>query len=214
MEKGDIRMTYQLNPSELALIATTCFGSMQKHSEFTPLLEMLEVHKPKVIVEIGIGKGGSTWAFSKIAGLEKHIIIDLPSGPWGGEPPEEIGKTLQYINANSSGGKFSAIFGNSQNSECLKELEGLLEGDKIDFLMIDGDHSYAGVKTDYLTYSPLVRTGGLIALHDVAEHPKETECEVKKFWDEIKESGITSDLYTEFIDPNGGAWAGLGIVRW
>lgn len=203
-----------LNPSELALIAITGYGSMQKHSEFTALLEMLELHKPKVIVEIGIGKGGSTWAFSKIEGLTKHIIIDMPAGPWGGSPDEEIKKTLTYISQNSSGVPIEAIFGNSQNSGCLEALKELLKGEQIDFLFIDGDHSYAGVKTDYLTYSNLVRTGGLIAFHDVAEHPKETECEVKKFWDELKESGITPDLYTEFIDPEGGEWAGIAVVRW
>lgn len=36
----------------------------------------------------------------------------------------------------------------------------------IDFLFIDGDHSYDGVRRDWDEWSPHVRGDGLIALHD------------------------------------------------
>lgn len=205
---------YQLNPQELAMLAITGYGALQKHQEFSALLKMLAVHEPKVIVEIGIGKGGSTWAFSKLQGIEQHIIIDLPGGGWGGESEVESKKVLDYISQNSSGCPIQAIFGNSQNSECLAILKEALGDRQIDFLFIDGAHDYVGVKTDYLTYSVLVRSGGLIALHDIAKHTPETGCEVEKFWTELKESGITPDLYTEFIEVTEPSWGGLGIVRW
>jgi predicted O-methyltransferase YrrM len=37
---------------------------------------------------------------------------------------------------------------------------------EIDFLFIDGNHSYEQVLADYLMYSPLVKRGGIIAFHD------------------------------------------------
>jgi len=37
---------------------------------------------------------------------------------------------------------------------------------KLDFLFIDGDHSYDGCHQDWVDWSPLVREGGIIALHD------------------------------------------------
>jgi cephalosporin hydroxylase len=37
----------------------------------------------------------------------------------------------------------------------------------IDFLFIDGDHSYEGVSSDFQMYSPLVRSGGLVGFHDL-----------------------------------------------
>ena len=40
-------------------------------------------------------------------------------------------------------------------------------GRKFDFLFVDGDHSYDGVVSDFVAYYPLVRPGGLIALHDI-----------------------------------------------
>jgi hypothetical protein len=37
---------------------------------------------------------------------------------------------------------------------------------QIDFLFIDGDHSYEGVKTDFELYSKLLSDQGIIAIHD------------------------------------------------
>jgi hypothetical protein len=37
---------------------------------------------------------------------------------------------------------------------------------KIDFLFIDGDHSYEGVKTDFELYSKIISDNGTIVLHD------------------------------------------------
>ena len=34
----------------------------------------------------------------------------------------------------------------------------------IDFLFLDGDHSYEGVRRDFENYAPLVRPGGIVAL--------------------------------------------------
>jgi predicted O-methyltransferase YrrM len=42
-----------------------------------------------------------------------------------------------------------------------------LKDNKVDFLFIDADHSYEGVKKDFEMYSPLVRKGGIIAFHDI-----------------------------------------------
>jgi predicted O-methyltransferase YrrM len=36
----------------------------------------------------------------------------------------------------------------------------------IDFIFIDGDHSYAACKADILAWAPFVRRGGVIAFHD------------------------------------------------
>ena len=39
--------------------------------------------------------------------------------------------------------------------------------EKIDFLFIDGDHSYEGCKKDVALYMPLLKSGGIIAFHDI-----------------------------------------------
>lgn len=35
-----------------------------------------------------------------------------------------------------------------------------------EFVFIDGDHSYEGIRTDWEAWSPLIANGGVVALHD------------------------------------------------
>lgn len=200
-------------PHELARLSILSFGALQKPAELAALLEMLYTLKPRNILEIGAGNGGTSWAFSKLPSVEKLICIDLPEGPFGGLPKEKIAQTFQYI-AQYSKAQITYIAGNSQSNECLEEVKKVLKDGLIDFLFIDGDHSYEGVKTDWLTYSNLVSDGGLIAFHDISHHPEETGCNVEKFWEEIKASGIPENQYSEFIEKEHGEWAGIGVVRW
>ena len=59
-------------------------------------------------------------------------------------------------------------------------------------------------------YSPLVKKGGIVAFHDVRTHHLgiEERCEVDKFWKEIKRKHQT----TEFIEQEGLAWGGIGVI--
>ena len=228
-----------INPLELANMATYGFGAMQKIPEFAALVDLVASGSPRTILEIGIGKGGTSWAWSKLEGVETIIAIDLPGGPWGGGPEQQV---LQQIAENTTA-KYTYIAGNSQNSECYEEVGKLLgykpqqlpngnvcltmplkssvedgvasaehvEGTLVDFLFIDGDHSYEGVKADYERYSPLVRKGGLIAFHDICEHAPETKCDVRRFWLELRES-TPPENYTEFIsEPT--IWGGIGVIK-
>lgn len=201
-----------ITPLELAAAAISGMDAMQKAHELAALIAMVDELKPAIVVEIGVGKGGTTWAWSKLSSVKKIICIDLPGGSWGGESQEETSKTLKYITENS-GVDIHLISGNSQNSECLESLKNSLDRESIDFLMIDGDHSYAGVKTDFLTYEPLVREGGLVGLHDIVKHPPESGCEVEKFWTELKETW-PKEKYVEFISSQDTApWAGITVVK-
>ncbi|MBA7660163.1 hypothetical protein ES703_68162 [subsurface metagenome] len=76
----------------------------------------------------------------------------------------------------------------SHDEKTFSEVVEILKGNEIDFLFIDGDHSYEGVKKDFEMYSSLVTKNGIISFHDIVPHPPETGCEVNKFWLEIKDS--------------------------
>ena len=45
-------------------------------------------------------------------------------------------------------------------------------GDPVDFLFIDGDHSYDGLKGDWEAWSDQVAPGGVVALHDSRSTPE------------------------------------------
>ena len=42
----------------------------------------------------------------------------------------------------------------------------------VDFVFIDGDHSYGGLSGDWQVWSPLVAPGGIVALHDSRPTPQ------------------------------------------
>ena len=48
------------------------------------------------------------------------------------------------------------------------------QGIQIDFLFIDGDHSYEGVKTDFELYSQILSENGIIVIHDTDGDYEET----------------------------------------
>ena len=64
------------------------------------------------------------------------------------------------------------IKGNSTHNDTINNLKKLLKGNKIDVLFIDGDHSYEGVKKDFLNYSDFVSSNGLIILDDFEGNEK------------------------------------------
>jgi predicted O-methyltransferase YrrM len=179
---------------------------MQLKSEILQLLNEVEKIKPKKILEIGTANGGTLFSICRSSPKDAKIIsIDLPRGKFGGGYANwrkwlyklfVIGKQKIYFIRNDSHSK-----------QTLEEVEKLLNGGKIDFLFIDGDHTYEGVKRDFNIYSKIVRDGGLIAFHDIAR--TENDSKVYEFWEEIKK------LYNnkEFINNECQGWAGIGIIR-
>ncbi len=71
-------------------------------------------------------------------------------------------------------------------------------GGPIRFLLIDGDHSYEGVRDDFELWSPLVAPGGLIVFHDYLM----PDAEVGRFVDsEVRKNGCF-DLVPGHVVPN------------
>ena len=99
------------------------------------------------------------------------ISIDLPAGRFGGGYPKFKENFYKSFATNKQ--KIFLFRENSHNPNTYEKVKVLLESQKLDFLFIDGDHSYEGVKTDFELYSPLVKKGGIISFHDIAKHPEE-----------------------------------------
>ncbi len=65
----------------------------------------------------------------------------------------------------------------------------IAEGALYDFVFIDGDHSYLGVKKDIEMWRGLVKPGGLLCGHDYSADPAK-KGEVKRAVDEVFPSGV------------------------
>ncbi len=176
--------------------------------EISELLNYYEGLKPKNILEIGTHNGGTLMLFTKLAEKNAKIIsVDLPGGGFGGGySPIRVPLYRSFV---GKGQEVHLLRLNSHENETKLRVKDVLNGDQLDFLFIDGDHSYQGVKQDFDLYFPLVREGGIIALHDVAPHKKESGCEVDRFWNEIKDNFSTKEI----IENKNQGWAGIGIIK-
>jgi predicted O-methyltransferase YrrM len=97
-------------------------------------------------------------------------------------------------------------------------VSGALQGHELDFLFVDGDHSYEGVWQDFRDYAPLVREGGLIAFHDIMPDFKtrygiDTPAwtgGVYRFWAEIREQWSAISI----VDKEDQDGFGIGVIRY
>ena len=182
-------------------------GAMQKPTELYSLLNFIKDKPLKTVLEIGTARGGVFYCLCKMADKNATIIsLDLPGGAFGGGYSLEDEKLFRTFATDKK--QLHFLRKDSHLESTKKELRMYLGKKKIDLLFIDGDHTYEGVKKDWLMYSPFVRDGGIIVFHDICFHPNVPECQVEQFWKTIK----SSYKITEFIDSNDTTWGGIGVI--
>jgi predicted O-methyltransferase YrrM len=139
------------------------------------------------------------------------VAVDLP-GVQGDVPADET-----WLRAHARPGQaIHIVSGDSHDHDVLERVRRAAP--EFDVAFIDGDHSYEGVKADYETYAPLVRPGGLVALHDIVETslPPQTTggaIEVPRFWRELGSEVRQREFICKSDDRGwGGRWGGIGVV--
>ncbi len=131
----------------------------QDQREFWFMMEHLNevTPAPKRILEIGSQHGAGLIFWDRVVGSEGQVIsIDFTA------PPYNHRWTMDYSTCTSD---MTFIAGDSHDPAVMGQVKNTLTG-PLDFIFIDGDHSYDGTMADFNDYSPLVRKGGLIGFHD------------------------------------------------
>ena len=184
------------------------YGAIQETTELAALLMILRDHGVKNFLEIGSEAGGTFYAFCQLA-TGKKISLDLPSGESGSGRWVEHLKERQDL-MSSFAPDVHLIEGDSHNLGSVWALKTkfLGEVELLDFLFIDGDHTFYGVKTDYEMYSPFVKPGGIIAFHDIkdSQFHRHRDCMVADFWKTLK-GKFKAEIRTGQPD-----WGGIGVV--
>jgi hypothetical protein len=185
-------------------------GAVQVPEEITQLVELLRKHPMTNMLEIGSEAGGTFYLWCRltaIGGLK--ISLDLPSGDSGSGKY----RTPQALNSRTTEFKRWAanvhvVTGDSHEQKSRQAVDDLLDRGRkqLDFLFIDGDHSYEGAKADFEDYKGFVRPGGLIAFHDIvdSEYHRARGCYVAQLWKEIQ--GAKQEIMA------GECWGGIGVL--
>ncbi len=181
---------------------------MQIHSEIAALLEFLQTQKLERLLEIGTARGGTFFLLSCVATENAQLLtVDLPNGPFGADSfPWRVDLVRAF---GREGQRISALRADSQRAETVAQVEQLLRGAPLDFLLIDGDHRSAGVRSDFARYAPLVRRGGWIALHDIVPGEEKYVGGVPAFWQELK----AGRPVREFVESWEQGGYGIGLLE-
>lgn len=185
------------------------FQSSQVKSEIVSLLKELAKAPPKTVLEIGTATAGTLFMFTQVSQPDAEIIsIDLPFGRYGaGYLKYRIPLIKAFANKNQ---KMHLLRCDSHEAKTIEKLKEILKGKTIDFLFIDGDHSYEGVKADFENYSPLVTPGGMIAFHDILPNDFDNSFGTQLFWKEIRNNYESQELIRENPDNTG---CGIGLIK-
>lgn len=181
----------------------------QNPVEIESLYERVCALKPRRVLEIGTARGGSLYLWTQAAVADAVIVsVDLPRGRFGGGYPEcRVPFYESFAQPNQT---LHLMRADSHAPQSVERVRALFNNEAIDFIFIDGDHTYEGVKTDFDRYAPLVRVGGLIAFHDTLPRDDEPTIQVHRFWGELKQRFECENLIGP---PGSGRTLGIGLLR-
>lgn len=139
--------------------------------------------EPKNILEIG-SKGSTFFIFSKFS-TGKKVAVDI----------QDNIKNLHHF---MFGEDWIFLQGDSQTEEMKNKIKNFCP--EYDFIFIDGDHSYNGVKKDFELYKELLSPRGFVVFHDIdPDHIFKGNLgggDVWKFWEDL-DYGSKTNIVTQ-----------------
>ena len=189
------------------------FGAIapnQNRGEILGLLGILRELRPERLCEIGSAAGGTLFLLSRIAHPNARILsIDLN---------DDATRKESFRLLVQPGQQLTCIQGDSHAQEVLEKFREWIGDDKLDFLFIDGDHTYDGVACDHRMYGPRVKPGGFVAFHDIAPDYKTRygvdtgtyAGGVPEYWAEVKRRYARC---TELVEHRLQDGRGIGMIE-
>lgn len=176
---------------------------LQHPRELEEFLFLLRRERVTSYLEIGSKFGGLLWKVGNALPAKSRIVsIDLP---WGDGSFKQSRPWLEKcVDAlQDKGCDARLLIGDSHDDASVAFAQHLAP---FDCVMIDGDHTAAGVRADWENYGPL---GRMVCFHDIGWLPrpsKKPAIEVPAFWNELKAGYRHVEIRHDAIDN------GIGIL--
>jgi predicted O-methyltransferase YrrM len=184
----------------------TFIKPLQIHSEIVALLHLVRDLHPQRVLEIGTASGGTLFLFATVAPPDgKLVSVDWE--PYRDHPcnPARLRLYRHFAQGRQT---IRVLKADTHDTSTVARVKQELEG-QVDFLFIDGDHSYEGVARDAELYLPLVRPGGIAAFHDVCPDHARNATGVADWWRDFSRSHAADEI----IEDRKQAGYGIGIWR-
>jgi autotransporter strand-loop-strand O-heptosyltransferase len=206
---NEIEKYFKLGYSEKSLDSilheSLMLGMVQNYSEIRDAAEFFKSLDVENFMEIGTDQGGTFAIWSKLSRDGIRISVDLPHGHFG-KDNYDVNKRDNYL--RSLGSNVKMIHGSSHDEEIKARVSEIIGDKKLDFLFIDGDHTYEGVKKDFIMYKEFVKPGGWVGFHDTidSDHHRNANCRVDLLWNELQGEKI------DFVCGNS-TFGGIGFIK-
>lgn len=145
---------------------------------------LVDLLKPKKIVELGVHVGVSYCSFCQIVRERKIETQCFGIDSWEGEKhsgfyTNQVLKELKAFH-DPLYGSFSTLV-----QAYFDDALSMFSDASIDLLHIDGLHTYEAVKHDFEQWFPKLSQEGVVMFHDI--HERRDDFGVWRLWDELKE---------------------------
>lgn len=150
------------------------------------MLELVEQYRPAACVELGTWMGASAIPVARSIHRWGGTLTCVDT--WAGDvqpPPAAVRSSAPWMLVSCARNLIDAGLANIRLIPATTIAAAAAWTTPIDYLYIDADHSYAGVRADLAAWAPYVRHGGLILGDDYGHRLFPG---VRQAWDEFEQT--------------------------
>jgi cephalosporin hydroxylase len=174
--------------------------------EFVQLLDIMADYRITSYLEVGARYGGTFFAVvSRLPKSGTYVAVDLPGAKFGAANSEQY---LQCCIRELKAAGYADVhlfLGDSTDEHVIAQVQ---QFGRFDLVLIDGDHTYYGVLSDFFYYGHIA---DIVALHDI-DGKGQTDhmgnpVEVYQLWEQIRGNAKSREI----INPQNRG-KGLGVI--